>query len=186
EWSWRSMDEIRLEAAKATRALREAQQDLRTAKDNLAKERRNLAAASEASIAIPAGATVWSAAATAGAFAERGERLFTWIDCSRLMVDVPVTETTATLVKEGSAAEVTLEGEHEPRGGIVVMSRASSSRLTKGELISARSWREQAAQILVQLKDTGSLKDCPIGRRAFVRFPGLDIIQFLRAYMPAI
>lgn len=185
EWSWRSMDEIRLEAAKTARALRGAQQDLKTAKENLAKEQRNLAAASEASIVIPAGATVWSAAATEGAFAERGDRLFTWIDCSRLLVDAPVTETTAALVKEGASAKVTLEGEHEPLDGIVVMSRAASSRLSKGELISVRTWRESAAQILIRLENAGALMDCPIGRRAFVRFPGLSIMQFVRAYLPA-
>ena len=165
--------------------MRDAQQDLRTARENLAKEQSNLAAASEASITIPAGATVWSAAATAGAFAERGDRLFTWIDCAQLLVDVPVTETTATLVKEGSVARVTLEGEPEPHDGVVVMSRASSSRLTKGELISVRGWRESAAQILVRLDNGPSLQDCPIGRRAFVRFPGLNILQFMRAYLPA-
>jgi CRP-like cAMP-binding protein len=185
EWSWRSIDEIRLEAAKAARSVGDAQQDLRTAKENLAKEQRNLAAASEASVTIPAGATVWSAAATAGAFAERGGRLFTWIDCAQLLVDVPVTETTAALVKEGSAARVTLEGELGPRDGIVVMSRASSSRLTKDELISVRGWRESAAQILVRLDDADRLEECPIGRRAFVRFPGLSVWQFLRAYLPA-
>jgi CRP-like cAMP-binding protein len=185
EWSWRSIDEIRLEAAKTARSVRDAQQDVRTAKENLAKAQRNLAAASEASITIPAGATVWSATATAGAFAERGDRLFTWIDCSQLLVDVPVTETTATLVKEGSSARVTLEGEPEPRDGVVVMSRASSSRLTKDELISVRGWRESSAQILVRLGNADPLEGCPIGRRAFVRFPGLNILQFVRAYLPA-
>jgi hypothetical protein len=185
EWSWRSIDEIRLEAAKTTRAVRDAQQDLATAKENLAKEQRNLSAASEASIMLPVGATVWSAAATAGAFADRGDRLFTWINCAQLLVDVPVTEITATLVKEGSVARVTLEGEPEPRDGVVVMSRPSSSRLTKGELISVRGWRESAAQILVRLDNAPSLQDCPIGRRAFVRFPGLNFIQFMRAYLPA-
>lgn len=183
EWSWRSIDEIRLEAARTIRAVRDAQQDLKTTKDNLAKEQRNLAVASEASVTLPAGATVWSAAATAGAFAERGERLFTWIDCSQMLVDVPATETTAVLVKEGASARVTLEGEDEPRHGIVVMSRAASSRLTKEELISVREWRETAAQILVRLDDARSLKDCPIGRRAFVRFPDLTILRFVRAYL---
>ena len=183
EWSWRSIDEIRLEAARTLRAVRDAQQDLKSANDNLAKEQRNLAAASEASVTLPAGATVWSVAATAGAFSARGDRLFTWIDCSQMLVDVPTTETTAVLVKEGAPARVTLEGQDEPLRGIVVMSRAASSRLTKGELISVRGWRETSAQILVRLDTDQSLKDCPIGRRAFVRFPDLGILQFVRAYL---
>lgn len=183
EWSWRSIDEIRLEAARTIRAVRDAQQDLKTANDNLVKERHNLAAASEASVTLPAGATVWSAQATAGAFSQRGERLFTWIDCSQMLVDVPATETTAVLVKEGAAARVTLEGQDDPLRGTVIMSRAASSRLTKGELISVRGWRETAAQILVRLDPDQSPKDCPIGRRAFVRFPDLGILQFVRAYL---
>jgi multidrug resistance efflux pump len=184
EWSWRSMDEIRLESARTARAIRDAQRELETAKASLAKEQGNLLAASSAPLTIPAGATIWSVAATEGAFVERGEQLLTWIDCSRLMVDVPVTETTATLIEEGARAEVTVDGEDRRRAAVVVMSRASSSPLPKGELISARSWRQSSAQVLVRLADGERFQGCPVGRRAFVRFPDLRIMQFVRAYLP--
>lgn len=186
EWSWRSIDEIRLEAAKTRRALRDAEEDLKTAQSSLTEARSNLLAHSDMVITMAAGMTVWATSATDGAFVTRGERLFTWIDCSRLLVDVPVTETTATLVDVGAPAEVTLDGEADTRKGVVIISRASSSRLAGAELISVRGWRHAAAQIVVELKDPASIAGCPIGRRAFVRFPDLRLIQFFRAYMPVL
>ena len=114
--------------------------------------------------------TIWSTAGSNGISVTRGQRLFTWIDCSRLLVDVPVIDTLAVLVDQGSRAEVLLEGEDKVHPGAVVMSRGSSSRLGKAELASITEWRKSAAQVIVELQDPGSVAGCPIGRRALVRF----------------
>jgi hypothetical protein len=127
--------------------------------------------------------TIWSTSVTNGISVTRGQRLFTWIDCSQLLVDVPVSETLAVLADEGARAEVTLEGESEPRPAVVVLSRGSSSRLTKAELISVSAMRKTAAQVLVALRDTASIGGCPIGRRAFVSFPDIGLLQVVRAYL---
>ncbi|MBS0220046.1 MAG: cyclic nucleotide-binding domain-containing protein [Proteobacteria bacterium] len=183
EWSWRSLDEIRLEAARSARSLSEAEDEVKTTQRLLAGEEKNLAAASSATLKVPDGMTIWSISATNGSSVKRGERLFTWIDCAQLLVDVPVSETLAVLADEGTRAEVTLEGEQTPRTGEVLLSRGSTSRVTKAELISVSgsSTRKTSAQVIVALSDP--VAGCPIGRRAFVTFPDISLFQVVRAYL---
>lgn len=185
EWSWRSLDEIHLEVARTQRSAREAAEQVATLQATLEGERKNLSAASLAAFVVPAGMTVWSIAVTDGTSVTRGQRLFTWIDCTQLLVDVPVSETLAVLVEPGSRAEITLEGEDRAREAVVVLSRGGSSRLTRDELVSLTPSRRSEAQAIVALKDPASLSGCPIGRRAFVTFPDLTIWRFLRAWLPA-
>jgi CRP/FNR family cyclic AMP-dependent transcriptional regulator len=184
EWSWRSLDELRLEMHRTARAARETQQEVGTLQATLENERKNLGAATDAVFRVPAGMTIWTTSASNGISVTRGQKLFTWIDCSRLLVDVPVIDTLAVLVEHGSRAEVSLEGEDEVRPASVVLSRGSSSRLDKNELASIAEWSKSSAQILVELKTPASIAGCPIGRRAFVRFPDLTLAKFLRAYLP--
>jgi CRP-like cAMP-binding protein len=184
EWSWRSLDELKLEMQRTERASRETAEEVGTLQASLENERKNLGAAADATFRVPAGMTIWSASASNGISVTRGQRLFTWIDCSRLMVDVPVIDTLAALVDTGSRAEILLEGEDKPRPGIVLMSRGSSSRLGREVLASITEWRKSAAQVIVELQEPGTVAGCPIGRRAFVRFPDLTLMKFLRAYLP--
>jgi uncharacterized small protein (DUF1192 family) len=53
EWSWRSLDEIRLEAARTARLVREAEEEVKTSKLILAQEQKNLDAASGATFEVP-------------------------------------------------------------------------------------------------------------------------------------
>jgi CRP-like cAMP-binding protein len=186
EWSWRSLDEIRLEVARTQRAAGEAGEALATLQATLIEERKNLAATAEAHFLVPAGMTVWSTAATNGVSVTRGQRLFTWIDCSILLVDVPVTETLAVLAQPGARAEIALEGEDHTREGVVLMTRGSSSQLTTEELATVSEWRKSDAQALVALKEPASVPGCPIGRRAFVRFPDVGLIRYIMAWLPVL
>ena len=185
EWSWRSLDEINLEAARANRALSDAQEELNTARAILVDERRNLEALSTATIRIPPFMTLWSAPVSDGATVRQGEKLFSWIDCKVLLVDVPVTETLAALLQEGMPATVLLEGDSRSHAGTVVLTRGASSRIGGDDLASlSRGHKSWSAQALVEIKDTVGLPECPIGRRAFVGFPEIRLVQYLRAYLP--
>lgn len=184
EWSWRSMDEIRLEMTRADRAVGDAEEEVRTATATLAQEKQNLARASLASIHVPAGMTIWSTATTDNASVRQGDPLFTWIDCSKLLVDVPVTETLAAMLQPGAPARVVLEGESVRRDATVLMARGAAARLGASELASlSRGHRAGSAQIVVALKDPESVSGCPIGRRAFVHFPEILPRHYLRAYL---
>jgi multidrug resistance efflux pump len=185
EWSWRSLDEINLEAARANRSLSDALEELGTARSILADERKNLEALSTATIRIPPFMTLWSAPVSDGATVRQGEKLFSWIDCKVLLVDVPVTETLAALLHEGMKATVLLEGDSRSHAGTVLLTRGASSRIGSDDLASlSRGHKSWSAQALVQISDTAGLPECPIGRRAFVGFPEIRLVQYLRAYLP--
>ncbi|MFN4017743.1 MAG: cyclic nucleotide-binding domain-containing protein [Reyranella sp.] len=185
EWSWRSLDEINLEAARANRALSDAQEELSTARAILGDERRNLEALSTATIHIPPFMTIWSAPVSDGATVRQGEKLFSWIDCNVLLVDVPVTETLAALLQEGMKATVLLEGDSRSHAGTVLLTRGASSRIGGDDLASlSRGHKSWSGQALVQISDTEGLPECPIGRRAFVGFPDIRLVQYLSAYLP--
>lgn len=185
EWSWRSLDEINLEVARANRALSDGQEELATARSILADERKNLDSLSTATIRIPPLMTLWSAPVSDGATVRQGEKLFSWIDCKVLLVDVPVTETLAALLQEGMKATVLLDGDSRSHAGTVLLTRGASSRIGSDDLASlSRGHKSWTAQALVEIKDTGGLPECPIGRRAFVGFPEIRMIQYLRAYLP--
>jgi CRP/FNR family cyclic AMP-dependent transcriptional regulator len=187
EWSWRSLDEINLEMVRANRAVGDAQEDLVTARAVLAEERSNLRLSSMATVKVPDAMTIWSSAVTNNASVNRGDQLFSWIDCSKKLVDVPVTETLAAILQEGMPAMVTLEGDPEARPATVLLTRGASSRLGQTELASlSRGHKSYTAQVLVAFKDSNAIDGCPIGRRAFVSFPEVRMVQYIRAYMPGL
>lgn len=183
EWSWRSLDELKLEMTRTARAARETTEEVTTLQVTLENERKNLATAADATFVVPPGMTIWSTSASNGISVTRGQRLFTWIDCSQLLVEAPVNDTLATMVQEGARATVSLDGESQERPAVVVTSRGSASRLGKGELVSIAEWRKSSSQVIVALTDPASVHGCPIGRRAFVSFPDLSLMKFLRAYL---
>lgn len=186
EWSWRSIDEIELEAARARRALSDAQEELATARSLLVDERRNLDRESHVPIRVPAGMTIWSTTVSGNASVRQGDPLFSWIDCRQLLVDVPVTETLAALLQEGMRATVLLEGDEAARPATVLLSRGAASRLGRSDLASvSRGHKRATAQVVVAFVDPASVPGCPIGRRASVRFPDVSVMQYLRAYVPA-
>lgn len=186
EWSWRSLDELRIEAARASRNLAEAREALATAVEERDEQRRNFDAAARASIAVPVDATIWSSSVADNTLVRQGEELFSWIDCDVLLVDAPVGETLATLLAPGSPAEVILEGESVARAATVLLTRAASSRLGKSELASqSYGHHPGTAQVIVALADPVAVRGCPIGRRAFVSFPTVRVLDYLKAYVPA-
>lgn len=185
EWSWRSLDEINLEALRASRAVSDAQEELGSARAILADERNNFQLLSTATIRVPASVTIWSSANNASV--KQGDPIFSWVDCSKMLVDVPASETLAALLQEAMPAVVTLEGEEAGRPASVLLTRGASSRLREHELAStSRGHTRGSAQVVVALADPASIQGCPIGRRAFVSFPGIRIGQYIRAWLPGL
>lgn len=185
EWSWRSIDEIELEAARANRAVSDAQEDLGTARSLLAEERKNLSMVSTAVIRVPPSMTIWSSAIGNNSAVKQGDRLFSWINCNVLLVDVPVTETLAALLQAGMRATVLLDGDQTSYQATVLQARGASSRIGPLDLASvSRGHKGWTAQALVAFKEGEAIPNCPIGRRAFVTFPDIRLVQYLRAYMP--
>jgi hypothetical protein len=82
-------------------------------------------------------------------------------------------------------AKVELEGDAEGRAATVLLTRGASSRLGGADLASvSRGHKAGTAQVVVALADSPSIPGCPIGRRAFVSFPDVHLIDYIRAYLP--
>lgn len=123
--------------------------------------------------------------ATNGATVKKGDPLFAWIDCGKLLVDVPASETLATLMRPGIGARVVLEGDAEWRDAAVLFGRAAASRLRGTELASIPHVRNDGtAEIVVSLADPSAIGGCPVGRRAYVSFPEIGLFQYIGAYLP--
>jgi hypothetical protein len=112
-----------------------------------------------------------------------GDPVAEWLDCSVLMVDVPVADAEVPLIRPGMPAEVVLEGEPVTRTASVLLTRGSASTLGRDDLAAlAKGRREGVAQVLLELPhQPGEFQDCPVGRAAYVDFPDIGLIDVVRA-----
>lgn len=183
EWvrGWRL--ELKLEKNAARLQLRDAEAELEMAKaarDAAYEEYRSLG---NAVVQIPAGRILWSQPVASGVTVRAGDPLIEWVDCSLLMVDVPVADAEVPLIEPGMTAEVVLEGDAEARRASVLLTRGSASPLGRDDLAAiAKGRRGGVAQVLLELPhEPGEFDQCPVGRAAYVQFPQVGLIDVLRA-----
>jgi multidrug resistance efflux pump len=179
----RALDEARL-------ALAAAEADLAAARAGAAAARAVAAAASAADakarlavVEAPAGALVWSLIAAPGAAVEPGSPVASWVDCRALLVDVPVSDVEIGLLHQGDRAQLVLEGERRLRHGKVVLLRGSAATIGAVDLAAiAKGRRPGVGQALVALDaEPGDEAECPIGHAAYVDFPGIGLLDVIRA-----
>jgi len=182
-WVRGSRMELKLEKKQARLELRQAQAELRSAKATLKAAREDFERLSKGTVGAPPGSMVWSEMAVRGNAVERGQTVVVWIDCWDLMIDVPVSDAEASLIKSGMEADVILEGETETRRAKVLFTRGSASTLGKKDLAAvAKGRRDGVAQVLLEFYDgRGSFEVCPVGRAAYVDFPDIGLIDVIRA-----
>lgn len=175
--------ELKLEKNAARLQLRDAEAELEMAKaarDAAYEEYRSLG---NAVVQIPAGRILWSQPVASGVTVRAGDPLIEWVDCSLLMVDVPVADAEVPLIEPGMTAEVVLEGDAEARRASVLLTRGSASPLGRDDLAAiAKGRRGGVAQVLLELPhEPGEFDQCPVGRAAYVQFPQVGLIDVLRA-----
>jgi multidrug resistance efflux pump len=170
----RKLTRLELVDAKAERAYLEAR---------LASEQADLERQSEASVLAPPGSIVWSERVSSGAVVLAGQAVAEWLDCGLLLVDVPVSDVEAALLRIGDPASVLLEGETTERAARIIRLRGAASTLDRNDLIALAKGRgEGDAQALLQLDSAGAAFDsCPVGRAAFVDFPNLGLLDVILA-----
>jgi hypothetical protein len=112
-----------------------------------------------------------------------GTPLASWVDCTVMLVDVPVSDVEAALLHPGSTAHVVLEGERKVRTGLVILTRGSAGTLGSHDLAAlAKGRRPGIGQALVSLEATpADVKACAIGHAAFVDFPEVGVFDQIRA-----
>ena len=183
DWVHYGEMELKLEMRRTRHDMHAAEGELAEAEKNLEHQTRLLSELREAPVTAPPGVHVYSVLAAPGATVEAGDRLIEWIDCARLMIDVPVSDAELPLIRPGMTAEVVLEGEPHTRTAAVHLSRGSSATLGRTDLAAiAKGRTEGVAQVLLRLEAEPSEFDrCPVGRAAYVEFPDVGLIDVLRA-----
>jgi hypothetical protein len=175
--------ELQLETSRAGHRLHAAKADLREAKRDLEIEQKTLAQLTEAEVKAPPGSLVFSLIVPPDATVAAGDGIIEWIDCSSLLVDVPVSDAEVPLIAPGTQAEVVLEGEPVTRTGTVFLTRGSSAVLGRNDLAAVAKGRTAGvAQVVLRLEaDRSDFDRCPVGQAAYVNFPGIGLIDVLRA-----
>jgi len=79
-------------------------------------------------VGAPEGAHVFSLMAAPDGVVRAGQPVIEWIDCSVLLVDVPVPDADIALIDNGDQAEVVLEGEPFTRTATVLLTRVSDAQ----------------------------------------------------------
>ncbi len=182
-WVRGSRMELKLEKKRTRLELQQAEAELKQAQVDLAAVLKDLARRSEATIRVPPGSIVWSEPVAKGATVVSGQTVATWLDCSVLMIDVPVADAEVSLIGPGMEAEVILEGDSEVRKASVLMTRGSASTLDRDDLAALAKGRSDGiAQVLLDFShEHGGFEECPVGRAAYVDFLDIGLIDVIRA-----
>jgi multidrug efflux pump subunit AcrA (membrane-fusion protein) len=175
--------ELKLQKKEARQELRHAEAELATAEAALKIAEEDYARLAEGFVRAPAGSIVWGQKAAPGATVRSGEPVADWLDCSVLMIDVPLADAEVPLIKIGMEADVVLEGDSVVRKGRVLLTRGSAFTLGRNDLAAVAKGRtDGVAQVLLEFShERKNFSDCPVGRAAYVDFPDIGLIDIVRA-----
>ena len=136
-----------------------------------------------ADVVAPADAIVWNQYAGPLAHVPAGAAIAAWIDCRVLLVDVPISDLEASLLRPGMPADVAVEGEDDWRSATLLFTRGAAATLTADDLAAVAKGRHPGvAQAILKLDAIESdAESCPVGRAAFVDFPGVGTLDLVRA-----
>ncbi len=182
-WVGQARIELKLAKKNAALQLHEAQADIALAEVALQRAKEDFLSLTEAEILVPEESIIWNRRAAPGATVVSGEPIAEWLDCSVLMIDVPLSDAEVPLVTPGMTAKIVLEGDNVERTGTVIMSRGSAFTLGENDLAALAKGRgEGIAQALVEFShERENFEECPVGRAAYVDFPNIGILDVLRA-----
>ncbi len=175
--------ELKLEQQRLRHELDRAKARLADASTGFELAQTALADLSSATVSAPEGAHVFGLLAAPDAVVRSGQPVIEWIDCSVLLVDVPVPDAEIALIDNGDQAEVVLEGESFTRTATVLLTRGSAATIGRKDLAALAKGRTEGVAQAVLTLNTGEagLNKCPIGQSAYVRFPEVGLIDVLRA-----
>ena len=134
-------------------------------------------------VKAPHDAYIWSLIVSAGDFVRAGSPVATWVDCSFMLVDVPVSDVELALLRTDAPAHVLIEGDEKVREGKVYLTRGAAATVGAEDLAAlAKGRRAGIGQVLVQFQPSAAdIWECPIGAAAYVDFPDIGVIDMLRA-----
>lgn len=182
EWVRGSRMELKLQKKDAYLELRQAEAQLRSAKAALRAAEEDHHRRTEGFIRAPVGSILWSRV-NQGATVRAGDPVAEWLDCSVLLVDVPLADAEVSLVEIGMEADVVLEGDSVVRKAPVLLTRGSAFTLGRKDLAALAKGRgEGIAQVLLDFShERKNFNQCPVGRAAYVDFPDIGLIDIILA-----
>lgn len=179
----RRINELQQNILACKRRMSEAETDLivdTAASEILDGEINNRLA--RASVRLPDTAVVWEVDVQDGMEVAKGDRLLSYIDRSRLMVEVAVDDATLELIEPGQAAKVRLFGRTDFIEGKV--SRVMGSAGIWHSSLFAAGLRDRASRdgrVLVSIDDERLYscveKFCGVGRTAYAEFEGIGLLE---------
>ena len=170
-------------AARATMELADARVEAENAEEILASVKSAYEAARFQPLKAPPDSYVWSLIAGPGDFVRAGAPVATWVDCSFMLVDVPVSDVEIALLRTDAPARIVIEVDRKVRDGKVYLTRGSAATIGADDLAALAKGRHPGVgQVLVQFEPSGAdIWECPIGAAAYVDFPAIGILDVLRA-----
>jgi hypothetical protein len=179
----RALQDARLALNQATLDFALAEVDVRLARTIVAATQQSYDKALSRPITAPPGALVWSLITGPGAAVQAGAPVATWVDCRVIMVDAPVSDVELALLRKGAQAVVVLEGETRVRHGVILITRGAAATIGQADLAALAKGRHPGVgQVLIKLDPLpADIDACPIGHAAYVDFPGIGVLDMLRA-----
>ena len=179
----RSLQDIRLSLNRTVLELAAARAEAKADETILGKAKEVFERARLERIEAPPGALVWSLIASPGGAVQPGTPVASWIDCTIMLVDVPVSDVELALLLKDAKAVVVLEGERQARHGTVLLTRGAAATIGADDLAALAKGRQHGiGQVLVKLDPSqADIEACPIGAAAYVDFPEIGIFDILRA-----
>jgi multidrug resistance efflux pump len=171
-------------AARARTAidLAEAEVEAESGERILASVKSAYEAAKFQPVKAPPDAYVWDLIAAHGDFVRAGSPVATWVDCSFMLVDVPVSDVELALLRTDASARIVIEGDRKVRDGKVYLKRGAAATIGADDLAALAKGRHPGiGQVLVQFQPSAAdIWECPIGAAAYVDFPDIGILDILR------
>lgn len=168
-------------SVESKRRLVDARTDLAIDTENLRAVREDMERRSSAVVRVPGNAVIWDVNVKPGMEVVKGERIFSYIDRSNLMVEVALDDSTLPLIQAGHPARVRVFGDRRFMEGKVV-SVSGSAAAPNGRFaanVHVKSPRD--GRVLIQINDPKLYDDiggfCGVGRTAFAELQGIGLIE---------
>lgn len=180
-----SVQDLDLEVLRLEQALGESRGRLAATTAELERAERAFAKASSAEMMLPEGRVVWSVYTAPGAWVSEGSPLLSFVDCSRLMLDIAVDDATLELIEPGMKVNVRLFGSFEYREGTVALVRGSSAlksdRLVYAAQVENRGQRKGRVLARIDAPDLADQpgESCGIGRTAYAEFEDINLFEMI-------
>lgn len=170
-----------ISSLESKRRLHDARSDLAVDTANLQAIRADMERRSSAVVHLPDSAVVWDVYVEPGREVVKGERIFSYIDRSDLLVEAAMDDSTIPLIRTGHPARIRMFGDRRFIDGEVVSTLGSAAAANGRFAANVKVKSARDGRVLIKIKDQKLYDDvggfCGVGRTAFVELQGIGLIE---------